>query len=92
MDLANKTIVITGGTDGLGLAIAKALVAKGARVVVLGRDKERLDKALKSLGEITEGFTSDVSSYEDMERVSQEVGETSVLIIMLIEGCESRFG
>jgi NAD(P)-dependent dehydrogenase (short-subunit alcohol dehydrogenase family) len=46
----DKTVLITGGTSGIGLAAAKAFVAEGARVVVTGRDAAALEKAQAELG------------------------------------------
>jgi NAD(P)-dependent dehydrogenase (short-subunit alcohol dehydrogenase family) len=45
-----KIALITGGTSGMGLAAARRLLAEGARVVITGRDKARLDAALDDLG------------------------------------------
>ena len=45
LELAGKTILITGGTDGLGLALATRLASEGAAVAVCGRDEERLRAA-----------------------------------------------
>jgi NAD(P)-dependent dehydrogenase (short-subunit alcohol dehydrogenase family) len=45
LDLTGKTVLITGGTDGLGLALATELATEGAAVAVCGRDEERLAAA-----------------------------------------------
>ena len=45
LELTGKTVLITGGTDGLGLALATQLAAEGAAVAVCGRDEERLRAA-----------------------------------------------
>jgi NAD(P)-dependent dehydrogenase (short-subunit alcohol dehydrogenase family) len=45
LELAGKVILITGGTDGLGLALARRLVLEGASVAVCGRDEDRLAAA-----------------------------------------------
>ena len=45
LELAGKTFLITGGTDGLGLALARQLAVEGASVAVCGRDEERLRAA-----------------------------------------------
>ncbi|WP_462220697.1 SDR family NAD(P)-dependent oxidoreductase [Ferruginibacter sp.] len=50
MMLKNKNIVIIGGTTGLGLSAAKAFVANGANVVVVGRSEESVTEAKKILG------------------------------------------
>ena len=48
-DLAGKTALITGSSDGLGLAMARGLAAAGARIVLNGRDERKLAAATKSL-------------------------------------------
>ncbi len=49
LELAGKVVLITGGTDGLGLGLAKRLAAEGASVAVCGRDQERLRAAETAL-------------------------------------------
>jgi NAD(P)-dependent dehydrogenase (short-subunit alcohol dehydrogenase family) len=49
--LTGKTVVVTGGTSGIGLATAQLLLDEGAFVAVCGRNQERLQAAVKSLGE-----------------------------------------
>ena len=51
LQLADKTFIITGGTDGLGLATAKCLIAEGAHVLVTGRTEEKFLRAQAALGE-----------------------------------------
>lgn len=48
--LANKSIVVMGGTSGLGLSAAKAFIAAGARVVVVGKSAEKIEAAKTELG------------------------------------------
>lgn len=50
-DLSGKTAVITGGSKGLGFAIAEAFVKHGAKVVITGRNEEQLAEACKTLGQ-----------------------------------------
>ena len=45
--LENKSIVIIGGTTGIGLSAAKAFIAEGAKVVVVGRNEESVAAAKK---------------------------------------------
>jgi len=60
MKLEKKTILITGGTSGIGLELANQLLQKGNTVIVTGRDQEKLDAAQRALPGI-HTFKSDVS-------------------------------
>ncbi|MFS0555951.1 SDR family oxidoreductase [Brevibacillus sp. 179-C9.3 HS] len=64
---AGKKAVITGGTHGMGLAVAKALIAGGAEVIVTGRNPKNADEARRELGEGAHVVVSDVSSMEDIQ-------------------------
>lgn len=57
--LYGKVFVLTGATRGLGRATADLLVAEGARVVVTGRDRARLDATVAALGESAVGVLAD---------------------------------
>jgi NAD(P)-dependent dehydrogenase (short-subunit alcohol dehydrogenase family) len=70
LELADKAILITGGTDGLGLALALQLAAEGASVAVCGRDEERLhaaEAAVQAVGGDVLAQRADVSRVEDLE-------------------------
>lgn len=67
MRLAQKVIVVMGGTSGLGLAAARAFVKAGAKVVVVGRKGENLDAALRELGESADGLAGDAAKAETAE-------------------------
>jgi uncharacterized oxidoreductase len=60
MKLEKKTVLITGGTSGIGFELATQLLGRGNTVIVTGRDQERLDAARRSLPGI-HAFKSDVS-------------------------------
>src|ERR1700722_18481432 len=70
LELAGKAILITGGTDGLGLALATQLASEGAAVAVCGRDEERL-RAAEGGGQAVGGDVlaqrADVSRPGDLE-------------------------
>ncbi len=57
--LANKCLVVIGGTSGLGLSAAQAFIHEGARVVVLGRNPEKVTAAEKQLGGNAIGIVAD---------------------------------
>jgi NAD(P)-dependent dehydrogenase (short-subunit alcohol dehydrogenase family) len=70
LELTGKTVLITGGTDGLGLALATKLAAEGAAVAVCGRDEERLrtaEAAIRAVGGDVLAQRADVSQSEDVE-------------------------
>lgn len=70
MDLAlrGRVVAITGGTDGLGLALASTLVAEGAHPVVCGRDGERVHFAAELLGDQGLAVQADVTHDADCQR------------------------
>jgi NAD(P)-dependent dehydrogenase (short-subunit alcohol dehydrogenase family) len=68
--LDGTRVLVTGGTSGLGAAMAAALVGAGARVVVTGRDADRAQAAAEGLGAV--GIGMDVRSDEDVTRGVQE--------------------
>jgi NAD(P)-dependent dehydrogenase (short-subunit alcohol dehydrogenase family) len=85
-DLRGKVVLVTGGTQGIGLGVARAAAQAGARVVVVGRDKERRDRVVAELsatGEVM-GVAADVSSVEDCGRMVAETvasfGRVDVLV------------
>lgn len=72
---SNKTVVITGGGSGMGLATAKAFLAEEANVTICGRTEEKLDEAAKEMGtpERLLTATADVSKIEDLDRLYEQV-------------------
>ena len=82
--LQEKVAVITGGTSGIGLAIAHRFVREGARVFVTGRDNGRLEAAVKEMGPAVTGVRSDVSHLADLDalyaRVREDAGRIDVLV------------
>ena len=68
----NKTVVITGGTSGIGLATAKELTAKEANVIITGRNKETVENESKAIGAI--GIASDQSDLNQIEALAKHVG------------------
>lgn len=64
-----KIVVVTGGSDGIGLATAKAFAAEGAQVYVTGRRQDRLDEAVADIGFGAVGVQGDVGNPDDLDRL-----------------------
>ena len=83
MELKNKRVLVTGGSSGIGLALAHALIARGARVVITGRRRSVLDDALRSLDSAT-GVCADVGSPEGraatLDQAIQTLGGLDILV------------
>lgn len=78
LGLAGKAIVITGGTDGLGLALADRLVEEGAHVAVCARDPERLsahEARWRAAGAEPLCVRADVTQLADLERLVGAVAD-----------------
>jgi NAD(P)-dependent dehydrogenase (short-subunit alcohol dehydrogenase family) len=71
--LQNKVAVITGGTSGLGLAVAQRFVAEGAFVYVFARRQEELDKTIASIGRNIAGVQGDVRKLGELDRLYAKV-------------------
>ncbi|WP_328949833.1 SDR family oxidoreductase [Streptomyces sp. NBC_00184] len=64
-----RTVLITGGTSGMGLATAHRLVAEGAHVIITGRTRARLDAAVGELGPGASGIVADAADAADLGTV-----------------------
>lgn len=73
--LQHKIAVVTGGSSGIGLGIAKRFVAEGAKVAITGRNKASLDKAVAEIGNGALGIQGDVSQLKDLDRIFETVHE-----------------
>ncbi|MEO0683866.1 MAG: SDR family NAD(P)-dependent oxidoreductase, partial [Cyanobacteria bacterium J06649_11] len=73
--LTNKTAVITGGTTGIGFATAKQFIEEGARVIITGRNEERLREAVEKLGKKAIALKADVLYLADLDILANKVKE-----------------
>ena len=72
-DLSGKLVVITGGARGIGAATARALVAKGARVVIGDLDEQLTQQAAAQIGGGTVGYRLDVTDHAGFTKVLDQV-------------------
>ncbi|MDI9768128.1 SDR family oxidoreductase [Pantoea dispersa] len=73
MRFEKKVVVITGGTDGIGLSTAKMFAAEGAYVYITGRRQERIDEALREIGYGAMGVQGDVSVISDLDKLYAKI-------------------
>lgn len=80
--LDNQHVFITGGGSGIGLACARAFLADGARVTIMGRSREKLDTALESLSDAGGSVTAhagDVGREEEVLEAIESANATAPL-------------
>lgn len=77
MRLANKVALVTGGSTGLGLAIAQRFGAEGAHVFITGRRKEALEAAKASIKGHVTAVTADATVSADLDRVIEAIRQDS---------------
>ncbi|MGB8556425.1 MAG: SDR family oxidoreductase [Pseudolabrys sp.] len=94
--MRGKTVVITGGTSGIGEVAAVALAKMGARVVLVARDKSRGDATLARLRDITPDiahsvYFADLLRLAEMKRVAAEIADHEPRIDVLINNAGALF-
>jgi 3-oxoacyl-[acyl-carrier protein] reductase len=82
MQLKNSVALVTGGSSGIGRAIAEMLAQSGARVAITGRDQRKLTEAAQAIGALP--IHADVSKEADVERTYRELldkfGDLDILV------------
>src|ERR1051325_7720249 len=84
MDLKENIAIVTGGTKGIGRAIAEALVDAGASVAITARNQNELSKAVSEINRrsrgMAKGYVCDVRDYNQVKSFFAEVGVVDILI------------
>jgi retinol dehydrogenase-14 len=86
--MAGKTVLVTGGTSGIGRATAMGLAAMGARLGITGRDRGRTEEAAAEIRASGDGqvdlFVADLSSQSKVRRLADEVLQTYPRLDVLV--------
>lgn len=72
MNFDSSTILITGGNSGIGRALAETLAARGARIIITGRNKDRLDEVVAANPGMS-AYELDVTSAEELQAVAKTI-------------------
>ena len=83
--MTDRTILIVGGSAGIGLELAKDLIAGGDRVIVTSRSQDTADAVTSELGDRATGLTVDLSEPEDIAARLAGVGKLDGLVLTAIE-------
>lgn len=83
--MSERTIVVIGGTSGIGLELAKDCIARGDRVVITGRDQARTEGIAASLGPQASGVALDISEPKSIAGQLASIGEVHGLVLCAIE-------
>ena len=95
--LADRSILVTGGGSGLGLAMAKTFASYGARVTIAGRTRERLESAVKEIaasareGGEADFFAADVRDPEQVEKLVAHAAERFGKLDGLVNNAAGNF-
>lgn len=81
MRFTNQTVVVVGGSSGIGFATAKAAYAEGASIVIVGRSQDRLTQASAEIGGGVRGIQADVEEEPSVEAAFAEIGQFNHLFI-----------
>ncbi len=83
-DLASKIVLVTGGASGIGFAIAKAFAQNGSKVIIVGRNEEKLRKAVEELGENAKAYPFDLSELGKLPELVAKIKENAGAIDVLV--------
>ena len=72
-DLNGKIAVVTGANRGIGRAVARALAARGATVLAVGRDAPGIEATARELGENVRPFVADMTDIKSIKALSESV-------------------
>jgi NAD(P)-dependent dehydrogenase (short-subunit alcohol dehydrogenase family) len=80
LQLAAKKAIVTGGSAGIGLAIARLLAEEGVEVTIPGRDQRKLDQAINLLKGKVRGVETDLGTVEGAKKLIEQAPDTDILV------------
>ena len=80
LKLKGKTVLVTGGSKGIGLACAKSFMAEGCRIHIASRNKDNLDKAKAALGGDTHAHVADLRDGAALKALASACGDVDILV------------
>jgi len=83
--VGERTVVVVGGTSGIGLEIARDCIERGERVVITGRDAARTTEIATGLGPAAQGVALDISEPSTIREQLAGIGEVHGLVLAAIE-------
>ena len=83
--MANGSVVVVGGTQGLGRELARSYADEGREVIVTGRDQSRAETAAREVGGNTRGLGFDLAEPHTIAGALESVGEVDHLVLAAIE-------
>ena len=83
--MTQRTIVVIGGTSGIGLELSKEIVARGDHVILTGREQQRAESIAASIGEGATGIGVDISEPETIASSLASIGRVDGLVLAAIE-------
>jgi NAD(P)-dependent dehydrogenase (short-subunit alcohol dehydrogenase family) len=95
--MQDKTVVVTGGTSGIGEVVARKLAEMGARIILIARDKSRAEATLARLRKSGPGLAhcahlADLTQLAEMKRVARQIAAEEPRIDVLINNAGALFG
>lgn len=88
--MPNKTVIITGASDGIGAAAARVSAARGDRVIIVGRSPEKTARVAKEIG--AEYFTADFARLDDVRALAERLKATTDRVDVLANNAGGVFG
>ena len=83
--MSDRTILVVGGTSGIGLEIAKTVVANGDKVIITGRDQARTEEIAAGIGPAASALAFDISEPDTIAGALAPIGPINGLVLAAIE-------